>query len=109
MTIRQISVPEGLSDWTQRTLLDGREYVLRFVWNTREERWYMTISDQDEVVIAAGIKVVADWPLNRLLTSDAAPPGRLIAVDTSGSGEAPGLTDLGQRVLLAYVEAADIV
>lgn len=89
-----------------RTRLDGRDYTLRFAWNQREERWYLTILDDEDTVLLAGLKLIANWPLLRHYHSDPrVPPGELAAMDlTEGGGTPPGLDDLGQgkRCELTY-------
>ena len=106
-----------LSDYRQVTSLDGRDYVLRFLYNTREDRWYLTISDQDEDPIVSGIKVVAEIDLLKRVTDERRPPGILVARDLSAPdpsatvpkilSEDPGLTDLGGRVTLLYFTEAE--
>lgn len=103
-----IPVPDGTaarSQWVQRTIIAGREYLLSFRWNTREERWYLSIADQDGVAIVSGLKIVCNWPLTRLVTDPRAPEADLIAIDMSGDGIDPGLLDLGVRVLLTLTTA----
>lgn len=108
MAIRVINTDSELSSYTQRTILDGREYLLTFQWNQRLAKWTLSLADQDGVSIADGLLLVADFPINRRLTDRRAPPGLIIPMDTSESGLDPGLTDLGDRVLLIYVDVEDI-
>lgn len=100
-----------LADYRQVTNLDGRDYVLRFLYNTREDRWYLYLYDQDESPIVGGIKIVAEIDLLQRVTDPRRPPGILIARDLTASDDAPkiesedpGLNDLGQdgRVKLLY-------
>ena len=36
----------GVPDYSQRTSLDGRTYLLTFRWNEREESaWYLSLAD----------------------------------------------------------------
>lgn len=109
MATRVINTSQTLSSYDQRVVLDGREYLLGFQWNQREECWSMSISDQGGAAIVYGIKVVANAPLLRRLTDRRAPPGEMFAMDRSGTGRDPGLRDFGTRVLLVYIDAADIV
>jgi hypothetical protein len=101
-----IIIPTSItkSNYVQNTTLDGVEYVLRFRWNQRESKWYLAIELPDETVLVAGIKVVADWPLLKMQTSELLPPGELFAVDSTGQETDPGLRDLGERVTLFYFE-----
>ncbi len=88
--------------------LEGTTYTLELRWNTRAEAWFLMVIDaQGETVIRSGLRVVADHPL-RLYEADRQPPGLLVAADTSGAGEDPGLHDLGARVQLFYFTAAEL-
>lgn len=102
------SAAADVSSYVQRTTLDGVEYVLRFDWNDREGRWYMTLADRDGEPIANGVKVVCGWPLLRRSADARAPAGMLMAVDQSGQGLDPGLSELGGRVPLVYFDAAEL-
>lgn len=106
-----------LSDYRQVTSLDGRDYVLRFIHNAREDRWYVQISDQDGDPIVS-TKVVAEIDLLQRVTDPRRPPGKLVARDLSATdpsdtqpkilSEDPGLRDLGGRVTLLYFTAAEV-
>lgn len=87
--------------------LDGVGYGFEFRWNARSEAWFMTILTGDDQVILAGVKVVVDFPLAVRSASALMPPGTFIAVDTSGQHLDPGLTDLGERVQLSYLDASE--
>ena len=109
MAIRIIPTDPELSTYSQRVTLDGREYQVTLQWNQREAKWYVSLADADGAPIVDGVKVVANFPLLRTLTDRRAPPGEMFAMDRSGAGVDPGLRDLGRRVLLVYVDAADLV
>ncbi len=107
-----IQTPSGAAFWTQRVVLDGRAFYLRGEWNQRLGRWFLGLSDQDELVVSSPRKVVADFDLLRQCSDDRRPGGALIAIDTSGEGVDPDFDDLGVRVQLVYVskeELADIL
>lgn len=108
-----------LSDYDQVTTLDGRDYLLRCLFNEREGLWYLSMADVDGTLIVAGIKIVVEWDLLRRLVGPARPPGILIARDTTSpavdfeAGEKigaldPGLEDLGGRVTLVYISADEV-
>ncbi len=116
------STDPELPDYTQRTILDGREYQLRFLWNQRNCAWTLTIMDQDGVVLAAGVRIVVGWPLIRRFADSRLPPGELIAVDSVDPGPPdedgvvrnrgldPDLEELGigARVRLVYMDAEEM-
>lgn len=99
----EIPVATDTPLYTERVTLDGVEYLFKFDWNDRENRWYLSLFAVDETPLAAGIKVVANWPLLRRFTGENMPPGVLVAVDLSAErGESPTYTELGIRVKLLY-------
>ena len=105
-----------LSDYRQTTSLDGRDYILRLLYNQREGTWFLSLYDEEEDPIAESLKVVVSFSLLRLLTDPRKPPGILMAFDTTAptpaAGEKllaldPGLGDLGERVILSYFTEAE--
>lgn len=95
--------------WSQLTTLDGRVYQFEFEWSARSRHWFVSLSTADGDPIATGVKVVAGWPLfRRWRWDDRAPPGVVVALDTSGANEDPGLEDFGTRVQLVYYDADEV-
>lgn len=89
-----------------RVTLDGQDYIFRFDWNARADRWYLDIGTINEEWIVRGIKLIADWPLLRRVSDSRRPPGNLMAIDLSPlNGEPPVLSDFGMRVKLIYIPA----
>lgn len=85
--------------------LDDVIYTLLFQWNHRGQSWFLSISKLDGTPVVSGVRVVADTPLLRYCSHPDKPKGELVALDTSGAGQDPGLTDFGSRVLLMYESA----
>ena len=63
----------------------------------------MDVNAGDGRPIRSGIKLVANFPLLRTLSTPNRMPGKLIVVN-SQSDDDPGLEDLGSNSLLAYIE-----
>ncbi len=107
-----IRLPSSTSFPSLRVTLDDVEYVLSLAWNSREGFWYLSLADAGEELIAAGVKVVADFPLLLNARHDArCPPGSLIAFDTSGQSLPPHYEDMAgetPRVLLLYTPEAEL-
>lgn len=106
-----ISIPceaAGQSNWRQRTVIEGRDYVLRFDWNQRNGSFYLSIADQDGSAIATGIKLVTDWPLLFGVVDARRPPGELMIIDEKGEGLDPSFSELGTRFSLVYFTAAEM-
>jgi hypothetical protein len=103
-----IPTSPGVPYYVQKTRLDGRDYILRFSYNERIQRWYVGICDEEGTPLLLGLKLVANWPLLRHYRHDPRlPPGELMAVDLTNDGSPPTLNELGEgkRVELTYFEA----
>lgn len=99
--MEEIPLPTDTPLFDLRVTLDGQEYLLTFDWSERAGRWYMSIQDLSGVYLARGIKLISNWPLLRQRSNPALPPGNLFVYDPL-EGDAPGFTDLGRTVILAY-------
>jgi hypothetical protein len=104
-----IPTSPGVPYFTQKTRLDGRDYLLRFAYNERAERFSLSIYDESDEPLIEGLWLVANWPLLRHYRHDARlPPGELWVSDLTGDGSPPRLDELGEgrRCELTYFEAA---
>ena len=108
MAVTIIPTSTELANYTQKTVLDGTSYQLEFIYNEREDAWYVSILSDEGTDLINGIKIVADWPLLRRHQAEDTPPGELIAQDTTGAGLDPGFADLGAGVILLYIDKAEI-
>jgi hypothetical protein len=97
------SGPEYAST-VQRTALDGRDYILRLQWNMREGKWYLSLSDQDDVPLAMGLKVTARRLLLVRVTDERRPPGEIMCSDLAGDGADPSLYSFGVTHELLYFD-----
>lgn len=105
--MRMLNTSTKESNYTQTVALDGAEYDLKLRWNQRDGRWYLSLS-KDGSRILSGVRVVSNWDLSPVGRSLPWPPGVLFAADMTGIGTDPGLAELGERVVLAYFEEADV-
>lgn len=102
--MRQIPcLPDGASNWTQRTQLTGVEYLLTFDWNQRLGRWLLSIADANgaqlysRLPLVVGMALIAQEPGVRRIPFD------LVVIDATGANDVdPGFVDLGSRFLLLY-------
>lgn len=103
--------PDGASHWTQRSTLDGRDYLLTFDWNQRDGSWSLAVADQDGATIATGRRLSTGFPLLREVRDARRPPGELVVVDTLASDtrepEDPSFASLGARHALVYLAAGE--
>lgn len=88
------------------TTLDGVNYNFNVRWNTRDGAWYFDLSDDQENLIIAGVKIVLGVALARRSTDPRMPPGVFFAGDVTNSGTDAGIDDLGARVQVYYYPAA---
>lgn len=105
MSVYQIPTRTDGVPWYDLSIqLDGANYFLEFVWNPREQQWYLTVSDANEVVLLSERRVGVGLPMLARFRVAGLPPGELVAIDTSGQNVEAGLTELGARVHLLYIE-----
>jgi len=88
--------------------LDESTFNFSFEWNDRDSSWYMSISDADELPLLMGRRVCVGAPLLDRFNKAGLPAGLLYAIDTTGKNIEPDFADLGDRVKLMYLEAADL-
>lgn len=109
MSVLEIDVDSTLTYYDELTQLESLEYLLEFVWSTRESSWYLNIYDQDENSLAVGIKLLLNVDLLRRFPDPRLPPGKLICVDQGSTAlDIAASTDLGSSVLLMYVTSDDV-
>lgn len=83
--------------YRERVRLEGRDYVFDFSYNEREERWYLSILDEEADPIAHGIKLIANWSLLFPYRYDErCPPGEITVADITTDGSPPTLLELGE-------------
>lgn len=107
MTILRVPLPKGVPAFEQRVMLEQVEYVLQCRWNERAQRWFFELRDSARGLITSA-SLLPNWPLLGGLVHQARPPGELVAVDTQMLDTPIGLNDLGDRIVLEYIEAADV-
>ncbi len=115
-----LAVPTSLelSSYSQRTQLDGEDFVLFFQYNQRLDRWFVDVTDEEEKPIGVGLRLTTNFPAGRFLRDERRPKGTLMVVDQEGSGtdqdalnqlsRDAGLFELGDRFILIYFEEAEL-
>lgn len=103
-----VPITSDFDDYFFTINLDGTIYQLSFRWNSRMLKWFIALALEDGTPIVDMRPVIADWPPFARFRRPNIPKGELIFIDTSGSNTDPGHDDLGDRVILVYLEEADI-
>lgn len=91
-----------------RCRLDGTDYVLRFDWNGRDGRFYLSLFDANRTLIVGGIRIVKNFPILRKYQYENMPLGLLQVSDLSQSSGQPELGTLGRRFRLFYWTVAEL-
>jgi hypothetical protein len=107
MAIIEIPVRSDILAYTINVILDGNEYVLRFTYSRRPERWIMDILDTQETVLKGGIPLLTNVDLIGIYGSTDLPQGKFVCVDITGNNKTAEENDLGVNVKLLYEEAND--
>lgn len=97
-----IEMDDALTDFQIRTELEGVSLVLRFTWQERSDRWFVTIMTAEEEVLLAGLPLHVNLELIERFEVEGLPSGRLMLYDGSGGNTECGRYDLGDRCVLLY-------
>lgn len=89
-----------------RTTLEEIELVLKFDWNTREERWSISVYDSLENPLFVGQVLTINNEIFERFEIEGLPPGKLMLFDTSNKVIECGLEDFGNRCRLLYLSEA---
>jgi hypothetical protein len=94
------------------TTIGSATYTFLVGWNYRENAWYMNITDADNNVIINSVKLCLGAFLGRTAAVSPFTDGVLVAIDRNAindGGVEAGFDDLGTRVVIRYVETADLL
>ena len=104
MSVSSLPLATGLANYRFSVDLDGSDFRFHFIYNSRDESWYMTILDGNDNPLRSGIRVVSEWALIRLWRSLDAPLGEIISLSLGENDEPPDLDQLGVETLLTYID-----
>ena len=108
MPITAIDTDSGAFS-AQSTVLDGVEYILRIMYNQREQCYHLSIQDPNTGGdIISGIKIVSNYGLiYRYRGMPGMPPGDLVAKSNTSDDSPADIGELGTaaRVTLLYLDA----
>lgn len=106
LVLPTLSGGDAVEAYDQRTALEGVEYLWSFRYNLRRELWTFSIDALDGTPILTGQTVHVGILLNRRAVRG--PPGLLIAISETDDLSPPTLHELGERVKLCYLTAAEV-
>lgn len=96
------------SDITYQIVLEGQSYNIRFVWNIRQEYWFLTVIDSDGGRID-GVKMVPNWPLLDNHRAQIVLDGDLLVIPNTPEPEALGYDNLGIDWVFVYMTDAELL
>lgn len=97
---------EQTARWSSRFDLDNRRFLFYFSWNTRCNYWELSIYDENDVLLAAGIRLVTLIDLLDLHRRRVKqlPKGELLLVQNSDKVSELSRDNLGIDYSILYVE-----
>lgn len=105
MAVKVIPIDGTLGKQAFGLVLDGEEFTFELLNNTRANRWTLNVYAADGDLLAAGVRMVANWPLLMRNTDPRLPPGTLFLLDQSGANSEADFEALGTTHALLYKEA----
>lgn len=107
MAVLQFPTIADLAHYIFELSLDGTVFRFKFKHNSREDTWYFNVLDANNSIIRAGLKVVNEWVLFRLWAARTGRPlGDIVTVNLGDVPSPPTLEQLGEDVVLTYIEGA---
>jgi hypothetical protein len=105
--LESITIPlYSAARWEMRVDLSGKRYGIYIAYNTRQDAWFMAVSDVNGDLLLAGIRLVPGvFFLEKYRASvPGLPPGELWLVDAEGKIPSAEVTreNLSTRFALTY-------
>lgn len=105
--MKVIPIRSDITDYIQKTELEGTVYTFGFHYNERFEAWTMDILTSAEEPILMGIPVHINWPLLRQYKDSRLPPGILFAINIEEENTPPNESNFGSAIQLLYEESSE--
>ena len=93
----------NLPAFKETVVLDGETFIFSFQYNTRGDYWTMDISDKNQVLLMAGLKVVLGYELIQRYGTREQPAGEIYPIDVTETIERIGRNDLPAPVEMTYI------
>ena len=88
--------------FTQRLILDDNEYLMEFTWNTRGEKWIVSLYNAIGISIITGIPLNVSVDLFNKFKDSELPDGMIFLYDNEGAFDECTREGLGDRWKLYY-------
>jgi hypothetical protein len=109
MTVHVLPIEPSNGYYSIRPVLDGVTYEIVVRLNDRMSAYFLDLYDAERTPLVLGRRVVIEWDIFGLARHlEGAPPGAIMAMDTTPRKEDPTFEDFGTRVLLVYHDADEI-
>jgi len=95
--------------YDMEVVLDGVEFILEFMLNSRDGSWYLSVYDASRTILRAGVRLVINWPLMRSWVSENSPSGDIVCITQGQNKTLPGEGQLGVDAVLTYIEGLEVV
>lgn len=103
-TYFQIPTDKNLPRYVMRVALSKVTYTLQMAYNTRADRWFLSIMDTIGAPILMGVPLLVMRNVLGPYTTLALPPGQLVTLDYSGKNQDPTLSSFLVDHVLAYID-----
>lgn len=90
------------SSYVEQITLDGEQYTFKFIWNTRDSSYYLSIIKADKLLLAA-VRLVVNWEVLHNYTNSELPKGSLFIIDQKSDDDTYVKEDFGNRIKLIYI------
>lgn len=108
MAVELLQLDSNHDNYEIEVLLDGENFRLACRWNERVDAWFVSLYDASGDAIALGRRLTVGNFLFPWLVGSNRPAGQLMALDTSNEDVDPAHADLGNRVIVTYLDAEEM-
>lgn len=109
MAILTLPVAQNAPWYDFTTTLDAAFYTLEMAFNTRANRWMLSIGDATGAPVLCGLPVVIERDLLAGLRYLPVPAGAIIALDQSGQRQQPVAGSFLLNHRLYYIEKGTVL
>lgn len=104
-----LPVDSSSTAYSFEAALDGTSFLFTVNWNERDLSWYISISDTDGINLIGDVRLAVGSELLHLVQDPVRKPqGAIVVYDTTADQIDPGRNDLGDRVRIGYLTAAEV-